>query len=160
MGGVTLGQYIFIDTEFTNFEKPELISVGLVTLSQDEFYAEVEFNLEACSDFVRSTVIPLLSCAEKCTLVELRIKLSAWIEDIKKGDSVVLCFDSEYDRAMLELIFENDFPDGVSFQRLSASYINKIKQYEYHVRTKQAEHHALHDARALRHSLRPWVRNA
>lgn len=155
-----MAQHVFLDTEFTNFEKPELISIGLVTLSREEFYAEVEFNLEACSGFVRATVIPLLSSAEKYSLAGLKARLSAWIEEIKKGEPVVLCFDSEYDRAMLELIFGNDFPNGVSLQRLGASYINKIKQYEYHVRTKQVEHHALHDARALRYSLRPSVRNA
>ncbi|WP_370663475.1 3'-5' exoribonuclease domain-containing protein [Massilia rhizosphaerae] len=153
-------QHVFIDTEFTNFEKPELISIGLVTLDRDEFYAEVEYSLEACTDFVRNTVVPLLSSSEKYSLAELKVRLSAWVEEIKKGEPVVLCFDSDYDRMMLEIIFENNFPTGVSFQRLGASYINKIKQYEYHVRTKQVEHHALHDARALRYSLRPWIRNA
>lgn len=155
-----MAQHIFLDTEFTNFEQPELISIGLVTLSREEFYAEVEFNLEACSGFVRATVIPLLSSAEKYSLAELKTRLSAWIEEIRKGEPVVLCFDSVYDRAMLELIFCNDFPSGASLHPLGASYINKIKQYEYHVRTKQVEHHALHDARALRYSLRPWIRNS
>ena len=155
-----MAQHVFLDTEFTNFENPELISIGLVTLNREEFYAEVEYSVEACSSFVCSNVIPLLSYAEKCSLAELNVKLWAWIEEIKKGESVVLCFDSDYDRIMLEIIFGNDFPSGVSFQRLGASYINKIKQYEYHVRTKQVEHHALHDARALRYSLRPLVRNA
>lgn len=155
-----MSQHIFLDTEFTNFEKPALISIGLVTLNREEFYAEVEYELETCSSFVRTTVIPLLSGAEKCSLAELKARLWAWIESVKMGESVVLCFDSEYDRMMLEIIFENDFPSGVSFQRLGASYINKISQYKYHVRTKQVEHHALHDARALRYSLRPWVRSA
>lgn len=150
-------QHVFLDTEFTNFEKPELISIGLVTLTREEFYAEVEYSLEACSSFVLSTVIPLLSSFEKCSLAELKVQLSTWIGEIKKGEPVVLCFDSDYDRMMLNIIFESDFPTGVSFKRLGASYINKIKQYEYHVRTKQAEHHALHDARALRYSLRPWI---
>jgi DNA polymerase III epsilon subunit-like protein len=154
-----LTQYIFIDTEFTNFEKPELISIGLVTLGREEFYAEVEYDPEGCSGFVRSTVIPLLSNIEKCSLTELKVRLSVWIDEIRKAEPVVLCYDSQYDYIMLELIFENDFPNGISFQRLGASYINKIKQYEYHVRTKQVEHHALHDARALRYSLRPWGRN-
>ncbi|KQV50027.1 3'-5' exoribonuclease [Massilia sp. Root335] len=154
-----MAQYIFVDTEFTSFEKPELISIGLVTLGQEEFYAEVGYDLERCSGFVKSTVIPLLSNIEKCSLAELKVRLSMWIDEVRKAEPVVLCYDSQYDYIMLEFIFENDFPNGVSFQRLGASYINKIEQYEYHVRTKQVEHHALHDARALRYSLRSWVRN-
>jgi hypothetical protein len=73
---------------------------------------------------------------------------------------VALCYDSQYDRMMLESVFGNGFPDGVSLQNLGASYISKIRQHEYHVRTKQPEHHALHDARALRYALGGWVRNA
>ena len=147
-------QLIFVDTEFTSFEAPELISIGLVTLAKEEFYAEVEYNLDACSDFVRKTVVPLLSEAEKCSLVELKVRLSKWIEEIKNLGPVLLHYDSEYDRLMLELIFENDFPNGVFLQYLGASYINKLRQYEYHVKTKQVEHHALHDSRALRYAYR------
>lgn len=155
-----MAQYVFLDTEFTSFEKPELISIGLVTLNGEEFYAEVEYDLEVCSLFVRKTVIPLLSNAEKCSLAEVKTRLSAWVEEIKQGMSVVLCFDSEYDKMMLEIIFGNDFATGVTLQRLGASYVNKIKQYEYYIRTKQVKHHALHDARALRYSLRPHVLNS
>lgn len=147
-------QLVFVDTEFTSFKAPKLISIGLVTLAKEEFYAEVEYDLGACSDFVRKTVVPLLSEAEKCSLVELKVKLSRWIEEIKNPGPVLLHYDSEYDRMMLESIFKNDFPSGVFLQYLGISYINKIKQYEYHVKTKQVEHHALHDSRALRYAFR------
>jgi hypothetical protein len=32
---------VFIDTEFTDFNDPHLISIGLVAESGEEFYAEV-----------------------------------------------------------------------------------------------------------------------
>jgi len=34
-------QLIFIDTEFTNFSNPQLISIGLAASTGEEFYAEV-----------------------------------------------------------------------------------------------------------------------
>ena len=153
-------QPIFVDTEFTSFETPKLISIGLVTLTKEEFYAEVEYDLDSCSDFVRITVLPLLSEDKKCSLVELKVRLSKWIEKIKNLGPVLLHYDSEYDRLMLESIFENDFPNAVFLHRLGTSYINKIKQYEYHVKTKQVEHHALHDARALRYAFRAAERES
>jgi DNA polymerase III epsilon subunit-like protein len=153
-------QLVFVDTEFTSFEAPKLISIGLVTLNKEEFYAEVEYDLHACSDFVRKTVVPLLSEAQRCSLVELKVRLSEWIEKIKNPGPALLHYDSEYDRLMLESIFENDFPNAVFLHRLGTSYIDKIRQYEYHVKTKQVEHHALHDARALRYAFRAAERKS
>lgn len=44
---------IFIDTEFSDFVNPELISIGLVTESgNDEFYAELPVDQSRCNDFV------------------------------------------------------------------------------------------------------------
>jgi len=36
---------IFIDTEFTDFIDPQLISIGLVSEFGEEFYAEVPYEL-------------------------------------------------------------------------------------------------------------------
>ncbi len=153
-----MSQHIFIDTEFSGFKDPQLISIGLVTSTGEEFYAEVNFNLEECSDFVRQTVIPLLTRGEKVSLADLKTSLSAWIEEVRGEGPTLLCYDSEYDRKMLESIFESDFPNGVVLRNLGATYVNKLKQYEYYVKSKEAEHHALHDARALKYAFRGWVR--
>jgi hypothetical protein len=52
---------IFLDTEFTSFDHPELISMGLVGEDGREFYAErTDYQRDACSDFVLETVLPLL----------------------------------------------------------------------------------------------------
>ena len=152
-------QQIFLDTEFSGFKDPQLISIGLVTSTGEEFYAEVEFDLEVCSDFVRRTVVPLLTQTETLSLADLKTSLSTWIEEVREPGPTLLCYDSEYDRKMLDSIFENDYPSGVVLRNLGASYINKLKQYEYHVKNKQAEHHALHDARALKYAFQGRLRN-
>ena len=148
---------LFVDTEFTGFNNPKLISIGIVASSGEEFYEEAEYHLEECSDFVRATVLRLLN-QKALSLEELQTVLLGWIESLRNNALILICYDSEYDREMLEQIFGDRRPQGVVLRNLGASYVNKIKQYEFHVKYKQAEHHALHDARALKYSFRGWIR--
>lgn len=149
---------LFIDTEFTGFKDPKLISIGIVAQTGQEFYAEVEYSVDECSDFVRAVVLPLLSRNKIYSLAELKDELAAWIEMVRQGRPILICYDSEYDRQMLSQIFGNDTPNGIVFRNLGASYVNQLKVYEWHVKNAQAEHHALHDARALKYAFRGWVR--
>ncbi|WP_323139981.1 3'-5' exoribonuclease domain-containing protein [Massilia phyllosphaerae] len=149
-----MSQKIYIDTEFTGFSDPKLISIGLVAETGQEFYAEVKFDFDECSEFVRETVIPLLGQNEKFSLEELQPRLAAWIEKVRVPGPMMLCFDSDYDRKMLECVFKNDFPNGVVLQRIPVSFINQLRQYEFHILNKQPEHHALCDARALKYAIR------
>lgn len=151
-------QILFLDTEFTGFKDPKLISIGIVAVSGEEFYAEVEYSIDDCSDFVRATVLPLLNRNKRYSLAELKSELSSWIETVRQGGPMLICYDSEYDRTMLRQIFTNETPIGTIFRNLGASYVNKIKMYEWHVKHAQPEHHALHDARALKYAFRGWIR--
>ena len=52
---------VFLDTEFTNFHQPQLLSLGMVSLAGDECYAELDIEalegrlaLVGASEFVRS----------------------------------------------------------------------------------------------------------
>ena len=151
-------QVVFVDTEFTSFKNPKLISIGIVAQTGDEFYAEVEYPFDKCSDFVRASVLPLLNQNKTLSLVELKAALSAWIEKVRQEMPILICYDSEYDRQMLDQIFKQDTPNGVIFRNLGASYVNKIKMHKYYVKHKTPEHHALNDARALKYGFRGWVR--
>ena len=54
---------IFFDTEFTELGlDPKLISIGLVSLHGEYFYAELTdtWRLDDCSQFVRDMVLPEL----------------------------------------------------------------------------------------------------
>jgi hypothetical protein len=51
----------FLDTEFTDFVRPDLISIALVGEDGQEFYAERDGYYQTdCSGFVRQIVQPLL----------------------------------------------------------------------------------------------------
>ena len=152
-------QIIFVDTEFTDFKDPKLISIGIAAQTGEEFYAEVECSIADCSDFVRATVLPLLNRNKAWPLQELKDALSAWIDTVRQEGPIVICYDSEYDREILYQIFAGDTPTGIVFRNLGSSYVNKLKIYEWHIKTRQAAHHALHDARALKYAFRGWIRN-
>jgi len=158
LGSVAISQYLFVDTEFTGFEDPKLISIGIVAQSGEEFYAEVEHVVDECSDFVRATVLPLLNQNKVYSLTELKDTLSSWIDTVRQEGPILICFDSEYDRTMLNQIFENDTPNEIVFRNLGASHVNRLKTYEWHVNNKEPEHHAMHDARALKYAFRGWLR--
>jgi hypothetical protein len=49
---------VFLDTEFTGFLDPKLISIGMIAGTGEEFYAEVPFPDSSCSTFVQKTTIP------------------------------------------------------------------------------------------------------
>lgn len=90
---------IFIDTEFTDFMNPELISIGLVTDDgQHEFYAELPVNRSKCNDFVLATILPQLGKAPEaqCTPTELLSRLRQWLEQFAQ-QTPVICFDYDGD---------------------------------------------------------------
>lgn len=71
---------IFIDTEFTSFKNPKLISIGMVSEDGHEFYYELTdtWTLPDCSLFVIGWVLPWLSdgYAGKCLYGLLDLHLS------------------------------------------------------------------------------------
>ena len=74
---------IFLDTEFTDFARPDLISLALVSEDGREFYAErTDYDPERCSEFVRETVLPLLD--------ELAAALRAAQEFIEQYDAATV----------------------------------------------------------------------
>lgn len=53
--------FLFVDTEFTSLEHPELVSLGVAASDGREFYAErSDFPRGRCSAFVVSEVLPKL----------------------------------------------------------------------------------------------------
>lgn len=74
---------VFLDTEFTDFVRPDLISLALVSEDGPKFYAErADYRREYCSDFVRETVLPVLGRVPDaaCSRPELTERLHAWFE--------------------------------------------------------------------------------
>ena len=88
---------VFLDTEFTDFVRPDLISIALVAENGREFYAErTDYRENDCSDFVRETVLPLLGGVPDaaCSRSELTQRLHEWFEQLPEPATIVYDFRS------------------------------------------------------------------
>jgi hypothetical protein len=156
---------VFLDTEFTNFARPDLISMALVSEDGCEFYAErYDYCLADCSDFVRQTVQPLLGRVPgaACSRSELTDRVREWFTQLSEPATVI--FDYEWDWhllavAMLGQPYRKLPIDIASPLCLSACTITHpvFEQAQSHIYTQDwPPHHALADARALMAGYRAW----
>lgn len=143
--------YVFMDSEFTNLTEPRLISVGAVGSDATAFYCELsDFPAQHCSPFVRSTVLPLLDGDAVPHPVAAR-SFAQWLSARSVGAPAVLVSDSGFDRwAVADLLGSEDLPEGVTWLRVPVAYeLLDETAHELNLR----RHHALDDARALRHAV-------
>ena len=151
---------VYLDTEFTHFTHPNLISIGLVADNGREFYAVLKnFPLNKCSVFVREVVLPIIEHWPSTTLYRsgLRQSLKQWLNEAAEPLEIVCDFATDAD-LLIELI------DGYTAHVLRAFNITGVTvlsaaQCEqitdavdsyFSAPRDWPRHHALEDARALR----------
>lgn len=151
---------LFFDCEFTDLtDSASLISAGFITHSGDPFYVELsDYAVEACNDFVKATVLPLLSLPPVST-ADFLVSLADWLHRL--GDDLLFIADSEWDQKILAKTFAscgqslpsnwhfqktpNNFPDG-----LQRCLFNDEMAAFFLRHPDQKKHHALTDACAIR----------
>lgn len=157
--------FVFLDTEFTDFTNPSLISLALAAEDGYDFYAErTDYRREDCSDFVRQEVLPLLGRVPgaACTQAELTQRLRTWLDCFY--EPVTLIFDSERDWVLLADAClgttHKQAPPNVGEKVHLASNIITQPTFEKALNAAYSQalppHHALADARALRAGFRAW----
>ncbi|MBN3761226.1 3'-5' exoribonuclease [Burkholderia sp. Ac-20365] len=145
----------FVDTEFTSFEDHQLISVAIVSEDGREFYAErTDFDLNACSDFVRAVVVPQLGQmpGRAMRLEQLRAELREWLRAVPGRPKPVLSYDYTGDLELVEALLGGGLPAGWRHENISAK-LDQARLAAY-VAEHGGEHHALYDARANAHAFR------
>ncbi|WP_321840780.1 3'-5' exonuclease family protein [Paraburkholderia bannensis] len=139
----------FIDTEFTDFSRCQLISLAIVGENGSEFYGErTDFDPSLCSDFVRAIVLPQLGRFDGRAMpfVQLREELRAWFNNIPGKSGPVLCYDYETDLNLCRFLLGGPLPHGWRAENIAARR-KPGRRTTYYAR-HGGEHHALHDARA------------
>jgi hypothetical protein len=146
---------IFLDTEFSNFIQPQLISIGLVSEDNQPFYAELnDFDISGCSDFVKTVVLPQLGKQPELAMDTrtLRQSLSAWLQRFSEFGAVIA-----YDYSGDWTLFQTALPERPPWLLHKDIYpeINDLVAEQFFMNTGLSDHHALHDAMANRFSYRP-----
>ncbi len=141
--------YVFIDSEFTSLSSPQLISIGAVATDSTAFYAELQgWEPERASDFVRDVVMPLLD-GDAVPMEMGAQALGAWLEARAQSTATTVISDTGFDRwALAELFGREDLPPNVEWRRAPVAY-EKLDEVTRMLSLRR--HHALDDARALRH---------
>ncbi|WP_250522823.1 MULTISPECIES: 3'-5' exoribonuclease [unclassified Caballeronia] len=140
---------VFIDTEFTNLQDRELISIALVAENGTEFYGESsDFDRSRCSGFVQEVVLPQLGmpAARSMPYLELRREVQEWLRRFPRRDNPVICYDYDGDLKLLEVLIGGGLPPGWRHESIW-SKIDSFRQGEFFAEHGH-RHHALWDARA------------
>ena len=158
---------VFLDTEFTDFKSPDLLSLALVSEDGREFYCErTDYSLEDCSVFVRETVLPLFGrvSGAVCTSQQLTQRLRDWFRRLPETATLIYDYSGDIDLFIMVAsgcptmdlgqpvnigqkiqLDENTICDPIFSQGLNFTFTREWPP-----------HHALADARALMAGYRVW----
>lgn len=148
---------VFLDTEFTDFHDPQLISLGMASEYGEDFYAEVPYSDHVCSPFVREAVLPLLRKMPNSyfTIGNLHLEIIKWLEIVRRDkEQVFICVDCRTDWDLFCFALDNRVPIWCHL-KLVEDEIIELMLYDFFKNSGLPEHHALYDAQANRHAYRP-----
>ena len=153
---------VFLDTEFTDFADPQLISIGMAAENGRSFYAELSDGWlpEKCSPFTQDVVLPRLARTPSSTLSreESGVKLINWLKCL--GNRITVISDAEVDGLLMTgLLVAHASLDGpvIRHQVLCWPGAAMARHFELLLSQTLAEdvmrHNALTDALALRQAI-------
>jgi hypothetical protein len=154
---------VFMDTEYTAFNGPRLISLALVAEDgQSELYVErSDYPAESCSSFVRDQVIPLLELppSQRLNHDGVRKRLISFLQGLPF--QVQIACDDAQDGILLRDALGKNPPQNVvpvfyNLREMINAPVFRRSQKAYHDQPGCPWHHALHDARALRLGWLAW----
>lgn len=152
---------VFIDTEFTDFMDPDLISLGMAAATGEEFYGEVPYADHKCSQFVREGVLGLLGQVPHAyynSHYELARAVIQWLELVRHKDQLVeICVDAQIDWDLFSHALDYRVPPWARLRHIGYYNLNELLRYEYHKKNGLPEHHALYDACANRYAFRERI---
>ena len=159
---------LFLDTEFTDFPEADcvLFAIGLVAEDGREVYAELtDYRQEACSGFVRETVLPLLKQHKnriEGTQWQVARALNEWLQPYEQ--ECTICFDYNTDWYLMEKVLlmlpEEDRPMFLTTRNIWGDLDQQALDWFWLERDTIGwkPHMALYDAHANRFAYKPLVR--
>lgn len=158
---------IYFDTEFTGLHKDTtLISIGLVTDTGDEMYAELtDYDKSQVNEWIQKNVINNLSGdpSVKCNTQELKEILTTWLEFVSEGEEIEMISDClAYDWVLFNNIFGTalDMPSRVNYIPTDICTMFRMKGIDPDISREEfiagtlpiegEKHNALYDAKVIK----------
>ena len=156
-GGAT-PRLLFLDTEFTDLDYPQLISIALIAESGESFYAELAdgWSRAGCSPFVRSAVLPQLTGGDFFQERNFAARrLADWLWNFCSPVRVVSDAPGYDWPLMLDLLGgsvpDNLFPEPMPLYSESfPELVALLQETRVQACCETSPHQALNDAQALR----------
>jgi hypothetical protein len=156
---------VFLDTEFTDFARHDLISLALVAEDGREFYAErTDYQRAACSAFVLENVVPFLGrvSGAACNRFKLQRRLHTWFNALPEKATVIYDFEGDWQlltqaiQGLQRSPLPENFGDPLCLSSTTITHpvFDTSKNLIY--TQDWPPHHALADARALMAGYRAW----
>lgn len=98
---------IFFDTEFSSLNpyEGEILSIGMVKMTGEELYLEIDRPGLECSDWVKENVLPLLN-SKKVTIETAKKKIN---EFVGNQSPYAICYVNQFDAPYLyKMIPQNE----------------------------------------------------
>ncbi len=154
---------LFLDTEFTDLDHPELISIGLV--SEDgahAFYGEITrgHGWDSCSNFVTDEVLPLLCGGEfSMSTSDLKDRLFLWLQALP--GAYTLAIDSQIDIELFRRLLDKEWPAKLHQKCYGLSHMLSTEKFsraviKCHQERGGKAHNAIDDAWANRAGWIAW----
>jgi hypothetical protein len=140
---------IFLDTEFTSFEEPYLISIGLIADENELYFELAGISHEICAPFVQANVLPLLT-GPVLKPIEGAEQLAAFLS-LCGPEVTFFCDAPRYDITLLTPFL----PSGLRWNYAVPSFQDAACEGLFERTRKNAfanglrRHHALDDAKAI-----------
>lgn len=156
---------VFLDTEFTDLVRPDLISLALVSEDGREFYAErTDYTATRCTEFVRETVLPLLGRVPgaSCTDKELTERVRAWLKELPEPAIIIYDFATDWHLLAVTMLGRPHSKPPGNFATPLFLDSHAISHPVFETASNAVfsqdwpPHHALADARALMAGYRAW----
>jgi len=151
---------VFFDTEFTDFQYADLISIALVGEDGRELYIAItDFKHHLASDFVEEIVLPRLKWPDAAPVLATKAEAAQLVvEFIHQAPDIVLVSDAEVDCTLLRGLLKKArirHPKFALAQNLVEidQAMRLMKDLEQMLDEHPGRHNALIDARALRDAM-------
>lgn len=151
---------VWMDTEFSDFQHPKLLSAGLVSESGDELYVVIAEGQQGgwqrsdCSEWVTAQILPMLEPEFMLTIDEVARRVRDYLVRVRDSTGVEIYADYSTDLVLVRALLLSSGSDYSAVGGIATWHLHPLGLYGQSVADEILEnsrrHHALDDAKAYK----------